>query len=219
MINKFIYLFLYLQFSLFYSCSSFSTEKFNENERLLIMKDAQTKSMNVVKNNTKEGNRFLRLKAKDILVKSEITAHLIKRMMETLKKEKGVGIAGPQVGISRKIIWVKRFDKKDNPFEVYLNPKITKYSKETKIGWEGCLSIPAGFGKVRRSKEIIIEYDSSKGEHFKETIKGFTAVIFQHEIDHLNGILFIDRKEKGTLVPKEKYRKLRELEKKKIDKS
>ncbi len=179
------------------------------------MNNSDTTPMAVVKNNTKEGNLFLRLKAKDILVDSKITKHLIKRMRATLKKEKGVGIAGPQVGISRKIIWVQRFDKEGKPFEVYLNAKIDKYSKETKIGWEGCLSIPAGFGKVRRSKEIKIEYEKPNGQHFQETVKGFTAVIFQHEIDHLNGVLFIDRKEKGALVPKEKYRELRKLEKQK----
>ncbi|KJD37140.1 peptide deformylase [Tamlana sedimentorum] len=105
----------------------------------------------------------------------------------------GVGIAAPQVGILKNIIWVQRLDKQNLPFEVYLNPKIVGYSKEKQTVTEGCLSIPDRRETLNSRSQIIdIEYDTLEGEHKAETIKGFTAVIFQHEIDHLNGILYLD---------------------------
>ncbi|WP_452219536.1 peptide deformylase [Lacinutrix salivirga] len=109
----------------------------------------------------------------------------------------GVGIAAPQVGILKNIIWVQRFDKDEFPFEVYLNPKIVFYSEEKQTRKEGCLSIPDRSDVLKcRSKSIEIEYDKLNGKHIKETITDFTAVIFQHEIDHLNGILYLDHLEK-----------------------
>lgn len=104
----------------------------------------------------------------------------------------GVGIAAPQVGLLRNIIWVQRFDKDGFPFEVYLNPVIRQYSKLPREGREGCLSIPVTRDTVNRSYAILIEYDDRNGGHHIEMIEDFTAVIFQHEIDHLNGIIFTD---------------------------
>ncbi len=105
----------------------------------------------------------------------------------------GVGIAAPQVGILKNIIWVQRFDKSGMPFEVYLNPVIANYSDEKQVELEGCLSIPNRMDTLyTRAKSINIEYDKMDGTHHKETVEGFTAVIFQHEIDHLRGILYTD---------------------------
>ena len=106
---------------------------------------------------------------------------------------KGVGIAAPQVGILKNIIWVQRFDKPGNPYEVYLNPKIIQYTKK-KLNWvEGCLSI---LGRrdttTTRSYAILIDYLKPDKFHKIEMIEGFPA-IFQHEIDHLNGIIYLDR--------------------------
>lgn len=111
----------------------------------------------------------------------------------------GVGIAAPQVGINRQIIWVQRLDKKNEPFEVYFNPKITWASNLLRKGAEGCLSIADTRGEVYRHYAIELEYQNLKGQWLKEKVEGFTAVIFQHEIDHLNGILFTDRLEEQTL--------------------
>jgi peptide deformylase len=95
----------------------------------------------------------------------------------------------------------------------YINPKIIEMSEETAIDWEGCLSIPAGFGKVARATSIVVTWTDEDGTETTETVENYTARIFQHEIDHLDGILFIDRKEPGELMPKDEYRKMREEEK------
>lgn len=121
--------------------------------------------------------------------------HFTNRLFATVRDSMslGVGIAAPQVGILKNIIWVQRFDKDDAPFEVYLNPKIINYSEEKQTRREGCLSIPNRAETLNtRSKVITIEYDTLNAEHVTEDVADFTSVIFQHEIDHLNGILFLD---------------------------
>jgi peptide deformylase len=130
---------------------------------------------------------------------NRVLNHFIKRLYSTVtdKKTLGVGIAAPQVGILKRIIWVQRFDKPDFPFEVYLNPKITQYSDKKQPCQEGCLSIPDIRDTTQnRSYAILLEYDTIEGLHKYEMVEDFTAVIFQHEIDHLNGILFTDHLEK-----------------------
>jgi peptide deformylase len=111
----------------------------------------------------------------------------------------GVGIAAPQIGINRNIILVKRQDKIGTPIEVYLNPKIVMTSDSIiNFAGDGCLSMPGIYKTTRRYTAVGLEYDLLDGTHKYEVVFGyagtkFTAVIFQHEIDHLNGILFIDR--------------------------
>jgi peptide deformylase len=106
----------------------------------------------------------------------------------------GVGIAAPQVGISRRLIAVQRFDKADNPFEFYANAYIIFYSDDKRIGSEGCLSIPNRRGNVERSEKIVVKYTNIETlKPCADTVSGFTAVIFQHEVDHLDGILYIDK--------------------------
>ena len=118
----------------------------------------------------------------------------------------GVGIAAPQVGVNKRIVWVQRFDKKENPFEVYFNAEILFLSKSQSEGWEGCLSVPNYRALVQRSDTIVIRYDSYEKRKVKETVTGFTAVIFQHEIDHLNGKLYLDRVlDKEKLFTEEEY--------------
>ena len=112
----------------------------------------------------------------------------------TSPEQDGVGIAGPQVGISRNVIAVQRFDKEGEPFEVYPNIRITAYRGDPEPGQEGCLSVPGRRGEVLRWRDIDICYTSLEtGREVTERVEGFTAVIFQHETDHLNGILYIDK--------------------------
>ena len=130
----------------------------------------------------------------------------------THPSQDGVGIAGPQVGLNRRVVAVQRFDKEGEPFEVYPNVRIVWASDSLAAGPEGCLSVPDRRGEVLRSQEIVIEYADITGvEHslqqnrlesnrrakpvpmVRDTVSGFTAVIFQHEIDHLDGVLYIDR--------------------------
>lgn len=117
----------------------------------------------------------------------------------------GVGIAGPQVGLNRRVVAVQRFDKEGFPFEVYPNIRIVWSSDSLSYGPEGCLSVPDRRGDVLRSQEIVIEYTDMEAlratagktdiPSVRDTVRGFTAVIFQHETDHLDGILYIDRLE------------------------
>lgn len=140
------------------------------------------------------------LRKKDVL--SEEFSTLCKRMLQTVQnpENEGVGIAAPQVGILRRVVAVQRFDKEGEPFEFYVNPEITAYSDDMELGGEGCLSVPEQSGDVWRAQRIEIKYrDKDFCEH-KEIIEGFTAVIFQHEIDHLDGILFIDRIEEEAAI-------------------
>ena len=121
---------------------------------------------------------------------------LAEKMIATVTspEQDGVGIAGPQVGLSRSIIAVQRFDKEGNPFEVYPNIRITAFRGEPEAGAEGCLSVPGRRGNVLRWRDIDISYSSPEtGQEVTERVEGFTAVIFQHETDHLQGVLYIDK--------------------------
>ena len=139
--------------------------------------------------------------AKELM--SEQFSKLGRRMVATVThpSQDGVGIAGPQVGLNRRVVAVQRFDKTGEPFEVYANVKIVWLSDSLAYGPEGCLSVPDRRGNVLRSQQIVIEYaDLASLSHScddipmaRDTVSGFTAVIFQHEIDHLEGVLYIDR--------------------------
>lgn len=119
---------------------------------------------------------------------------LCERMLATVQdpENEGVGIAAPQVGILRCMVAVQRFDKEGEPFEFYINPEIVERIGEKKCGGEGCLSVPEIRGEVERWHTIRLRYRDERFVEREETIEGFTAVIFQHELDHLDGKLFID---------------------------
>lgn len=124
-------------------------------------------------------------------------ASLSRKLVSTVTspEQDGVGIAGPQVGISRRVVSVQRFDKEGEPFEVYPNIRIIARRGEMVPGPEGCLSVPGRHGKVLRYRDIDIAYTKVAGGTARdttETVKGFTAVIFQHECDHLEGVLYTD---------------------------
>lgn len=131
------------------------------------------------------------------MLRTDEYATLRRRMLATVQdpQNTGVGIAAPQVGILRRLIAVQRFDKPGEPFEFYVNPEIVEYSAETAPGQEGCLSIPELSGTVARPQQIVLRYRDERFVEKTETLSGFTAVIFQHEADHLEGILYIDRAE------------------------
>jgi peptide deformylase len=118
-------------------------------------------------------------------------------MAITLHEESGAGLAAPQVNVSQRIILVEYGNEEDDsiPPTLYItvNPKITRFSQELVIGAEGCLSIPGFMGEVERAQEIIVEGQDRKGDPLKMRLRGWVARIFQHEIDHLDGILYTDR--------------------------
>ena len=146
-----------------------------------------------------EDSMMLRQKSA-LLTKEDIRSDLYRKLAATLvatvtsPEQDGVGIAGPQIGIVRRIIAVQRFDKKDSPFEVYPNILITATRGETEAGPEGCLSVPGRTGDVMLYRDIDITYTSPTTlRDTTERVTGFTAVIFQHETDHLDGILYTDK--------------------------
>ncbi|MFO7735141.1 MAG: peptide deformylase [bacterium] len=202
-------IFFFLNFT---GCSS-REKVFSDFERYYILSGAENEKIPLVKNNTSEGDRILRRKSVDISPDNYIAKHLAKRMKTSVIAAPGVGIAAPQVGFNVKMIWVKRMDRENPDFELYYNPEIVEYSEDAKIGWEGCLSVPAGFGKVSRSRWIRVKYDTLEKSGVVEKVEGYTAIIFQHEIDHLHGTLFIDKREKEKMLSKEEYRAMRKKDK------
>jgi peptide deformylase len=139
-----------------------------------------------------EGHPILRKKALPIAALDKKTEKLAADMMETMNKENGIGLAAPQVGQSRRMICVKA--KEGNL--VFINPLILKKSWRKTTAEEGCLSVPGIFGLVKRYNNIVLRAQSLDKETVKFKAKGLMARVIQHEIDHLEGILFTDKIEK-----------------------
>jgi len=126
---------------------------------------------------------------------------LIDDMIETMRDAPGVGLAAPQIGLSERLIVIEYHEreedeeKEDAPKKVWavLNPEIVKSSEETLMGVEGCLSIPGLVGEVERHAMVQVRGLNRHGKPMKVKAQGWLARIFQHEIDHLNGVLFTDR--------------------------
>ncbi len=171
-------------------------KKFKVKELTLIEGKLPTEPLRILTIDNYKDSVFLRKKAKKVNLeenKSQVI-YFSKRLLKTVQdpKNMGVGIAAPQVGLRRQIILVQRFDKPNEPYEIYINSIIKSCSEEKKTGKEGCLSIPNYSAELFRPINIVVEYLDIDGKKHIEEISGFTSVIFQHEIDHLNGILFID---------------------------
>ena len=115
---------------------------------------------------------------------------LVKDMVHTMVSAKGVGLAAPQIGISERIIIVA--PPGEEPIAV-INPEITKRSIGASPSEEGCLSVPGTWGVVRRANAVTVKGLMPDGKPFRKNVRDFEATIFQHEIDHINGILFIDK--------------------------
>lgn len=168
---------------------------FTEKESQLIRSADTSQALRVIQDTVRAERLMLKTASTDIDPRDTLLPALAARMylamVDTLRP--GVGIAATQVGISRNAVWVKRFDKENYPFEFYVNPKIVWRSNLMRKGPEGCLSIPDERGEVYRSYTIRITYYDLAGMAHDEIIEGYTAVIIQHEIDHLYGILFTDR--------------------------
>lgn len=122
---------------------------------------------------------------------------LIDDMIETMREAPGVGLAAPQVGVSTRVIVVEYGDDEDEsvPKKLYavVNPEIVQASEETEQAIEACLSLPRLTGEVERSLAITVKGHNRQGRPIKLKLNGWIARIFQHEIDHLEGILFTDR--------------------------
>lgn len=180
------------------ACTGTQPDGWTEEELQLI--DAEDSTMRVLTIGNKDDLTVLRdtctYFSEGMLLSTEY-ARLAEKMVATVTspEQDGVGIAGPQVGICRRIVSVQRFDKEGEPFETYPNIRITATRGEKEEGPEGCLSVPDRRGDVMRWRDIDIRYSKVSDGCVRDTVEnvtGFTAVIFQHECDHLDGILYID---------------------------
>lgn len=138
---------------------------------------------------------ILRKKAREVQDFGQELQQLIEDMFDTLRWASGVGLAAPQVNVPLRVLVVEYAHEEGIPPERYalVNPKLVYVSPETEIGTEGCLSIPGVFGEVVRARSIIVTGQDRFGNPITIRAHGWLARIFQHEIDHLNGILFIDK--------------------------
>lgn len=147
-----------------------------------------------------EPNNELRVRSAEV-PKADVGSDRIRRMVEeltaTMREENGVGIAAPQVGIHERVIIVDHGDGAT----AYVNPEIVSRSFRTFLSEEGCLSVPGVWGMVKRHRSVTIKALSMDGKTVTVDAHGLEAVIFQHEIDHLDGVLFIDRAERFTKPP------------------
>lgn len=165
---------------------------------------------------TELGNPVLRKRAEEIKnVDNPEIQQLIDDMMHTVKKVNGVGLAAPQVNRPLRIFVMASHpnprypDALDTPPQEIINPQITDRSEEIENEWEGCLSIPGIRGLVPRHREIQVRYSNRHGEEKSDTFSNFIARIFQHELDHLNGLVFLDRiKNNKNIITEHEYIKL-----------
>ena len=149
-----------------------------------------------IRNLRLEGDEILKKKSREVEAIDEKIQILIDDMIETMHKYNGVGLAAVQVGILKRIIVIDLYD--DNGPIVLINPVIIKEKGEQEVD-EGCLSFPNQFAKVIRPAEVTAEYTDREGKRKKVKAKELLAQAISHEIDHLNGELFIDKIIPGTL--------------------
>jgi peptide deformylase len=134
-------------------------------------------------------NEILREKAKPLTRINKDIKELANEMKKIMKENKGVGLAANQIGKNLAIFVAE--DK--NKIYTFINPKIIKFIGQEKVMEEGCLSVPKTWGQIKRYPGVVIEYQDLWGKKKKLKAKGLLAQIIQHEVDHLNGILFIDK--------------------------
>lgn len=144
---------------------------------------------------------ILRKKAKDVKSFDSSIKKLIDDMIETMYDAPGVGLAAPQVGVSKKIVIIDPDDGQG--LQVLVNPKIIKIEGDEEEGLEGCLSVPGIYGMVKRQLSITVKALNRKGKGITIDVTGFRARVIQHEIDHLNGIIFTDKATKLRKVVEE----------------
>ena len=143
-----------------------------------------------------EGDEILKKKSREVEQIDDRMQELIDDMIETMHKYNGVGLAAVQVGILKRLLVIDLYD--DTGVIVMINPIIIKEKGEQEVD-EGCLSFPNKFAKVIRPKEVVAEYTNSEGKRMKIKAKDLLAQAICHEVDHLNGEVFVDKIVPGTM--------------------
>ncbi len=137
------------------------------------------------------GSPVLRQKATPVAAVDDGVRRLVDDLFETVRAAKGVGLAANQVGVARRVAVVDVGEEFPPPL-VLINPRIVEASLATEIAEEGCLSIPEIFGEVERAQTVILEALDREGQSYRVEVAGYKARAVQHEIDHLDGVLFLD---------------------------
>lgn len=161
------------------------------------------------------GNPVLREEAKLVpldFIKTDDFNQLIADLYDSMKHYGGIGIAAPQIGVSLQVALIQlegvnRYDELiDLPLTTFINPQVEILGTETQSFWEGCLSVPGLRGLVERPNHVRVKYVDKKGEEKFLEAKGFLATVLQHELDHLFGVLYVDRiKDTKNLSYQEEY--------------
>lgn len=161
-----------------------------------------------------DGDEILKKRSREIEKIDEKIRELARDMIDTMHKFEGVGLAGPQVGILKRIIVIDLYE--ENTQFILINPEIISEKGEQLVD-EGCLSFPNQYGKIRRPKEMVVKALDLDGNEIKIKAKDLLAQALSHEIDHLNGVVFVDKVEPGTLetVTPERKSEIKENRKKK----
>lgn len=144
-----------------------------------------------------EGDEILKKKSREVEEINDKILELIEDMLDTMHKLNGVGLAAVQVGVLKQVVVIDLYEDGVEPY-ILINPKILKTKGEQTVE-EGCLSFPNKFAKIVRPKEVVVEALNEKGKKIKINAKDLLAQALCHEIDHLNGIVFVDKMIPGTL--------------------
>ncbi|CAH0493775.1 unnamed protein product [Peronospora farinosa] len=158
------------------------------------------------------GNSALRRVSKSV---ADVQAPAIRRLLESMEKEvrqeAGVGIAASQLAHNlRMFLMIKNMpDNEDElskmEYQEVLNPEIVAMSDSVKRDFEGCLSVPGYQGIVKRAQQVRVQYQDGQGRTIQQTLTDFPARVFQHEMDHLNGVMYLDRMDPGSLIHNEEF--------------
>ncbi|MBD1871433.1 peptide deformylase [Oculatella sp. FACHB-28] len=150
------------------------------------------------------GDRVLRQPAKRINKVDDEVRQLAKEMLQTMYSEDGIGLAAPQVGVHKQLIVIDcELDNPTTPPLILINPTVKQQSRDVCVVQEGCLSIPGVFLDVTRPEVIEVSYKDENGRPQKLTAKGLLSRVIQHEMDHLNGVMFVDRVDNALLLNQE----------------
>jgi peptide deformylase len=150
------------------------------------------------------GDRVLRQPAKRIAKVDDEIRQLARQMLQTMYSEDGIGLAAPQIGIHKQILVIDcEPDNAATPPLVMINPSIMQHSRDLCVIQEGCLSIPGVFLDVVRPEVIEVSFKDEQGRPQKMKADGLLARVIQHEIDHLNGVMFVDRVDNALALNQE----------------
>jgi peptide deformylase len=159
----------------------------------------------------KMGNPILRQRSIEVTqneLQSESFQNLLKDMIDTMNAERGIGLAAPQIGVLKRVVIIdlknvsERYPQYAEAYPnvpelqglgIYINPKWEFLTQEKQSFWEGCLSVPGLRGRVERPRRLKVEFTDPHGNQKSIEVEGFLATVFQHEFDHLDGVLYVDR--------------------------